>query len=113
MPKNIHYYVQPYSIRMASSVLFEGGGCLLSSWLDTLYTFWDNITHYKTESVHFWGLMNSATESFSGNPKARHGKLVEVQVRPQAEAPRNLKLFGFGGFRGFGFGGLGFGGFRV
>ena len=30
--------------------------------MDTLYTFWDNTTHYKTESVHFWGLMNSATK---------------------------------------------------
>ena len=30
--------------------------------MDTLYTFWDNITHYRTESVHFWGLMNSATK---------------------------------------------------
>ena len=30
--------------------------------MDTLYTFGDNITHYKTESVHFWGLMNSATK---------------------------------------------------
>ena len=30
--------------------------------MDTLYTFWDKITHYKTESVHFWGLMNSATK---------------------------------------------------
>ena len=30
--------------------------------MDTLYTFWDNITHYKTESVHFLGLMNSATK---------------------------------------------------
>ena len=30
--------------------------------MDTLYTFWDNITHYKTKSVHFWGLMNSATK---------------------------------------------------
>ena len=30
--------------------------------MDTLYTFWDNITHYKTESVDFWGLMNSATK---------------------------------------------------
>ena len=30
--------------------------------MDTLYTFWDNtITHNKTESVHVWGLMNSAT----------------------------------------------------
>ena len=26
------------------------------------YTFWDNITHYKTKSVHFLGVMNSATE---------------------------------------------------
>ena len=30
--------------------------------MDTLYTFWDNSTHYKTESVHFSGLMNSATK---------------------------------------------------
>ena len=29
--------------------------------MDTLYTFWDNIAHYKTQSVHFLGLMNSAT----------------------------------------------------
>ena len=33
--------------------------------MDTLYTFWDNITHYKTESVHFLGLMNSATKNGS------------------------------------------------
>ena len=30
--------------------------------MDTLYTFWDKIAHYKTESVHFMGLMNSATK---------------------------------------------------
>ena len=30
--------------------------------MDTLYIFWDNITHYKTKSVHFFGLMNSATK---------------------------------------------------
>ena len=29
--------------------------------MDTLYTFRDNTTHYKTESVDFLGLMNSAT----------------------------------------------------
>ena len=34
---------------------------LVAEW-DTLYTFWDNIAHYKTESVQFWGLMNSATK---------------------------------------------------
>ena len=33
-----------------------------SSWVDTLYTFGDNITHYKTQSVHILGLMNSATQ---------------------------------------------------
>ena len=39
-------------------------GCVqsLSSWVDTLYAFWDNITHYKTESVYFF--MNSATKSW-------------------------------------------------
>ena len=30
--------------------------------MDALYTFWDNITHYKTETVRFLGLMNSATK---------------------------------------------------
>ena len=30
------------------------------------FTFWDNITHYKTRSVHFWGLLNSATEAEEG-----------------------------------------------
>ena len=32
--------------------------------MDTLDTVWGNITHYKTESVHFWGLMNSAIKLF-------------------------------------------------
>ena len=30
--------------------------------MDTLYTFWVNMTHYKTESAHFLGLRNSATK---------------------------------------------------
>ena len=30
--------------------------------MDTLYKFWDNITHYENESVPFLGLMNSATK---------------------------------------------------
>ena len=33
--------------------------------MDTLYTFWENITHSKTESVHFLGLMNSAISKAS------------------------------------------------
>ena len=34
--------------------------------MDTLYTVWDNITHYKTKSVHFLGLMNSASKTYIG-----------------------------------------------
>ena len=30
--------------------------------MDTLYIFWDNITHYNIKSVHVLGLMNSATK---------------------------------------------------
>ena len=39
--------------------------------MDTLYTFWDNITHYKTESVHFLGLMNSATKWFRASTEKK------------------------------------------
>ena len=34
--------------------------------MDTLYTCWDNITHYKTKSVNFLGLMDSATKGYGG-----------------------------------------------
>ena len=49
---------------LAALEFFLGGLALrLSSSMDTLYTFWGyNITHCKTESVHFLGLMNSATK---------------------------------------------------
>ena len=43
---------------------FRGLCVSFSSCVDTLYTFWDNITHSKTKSVHFWGLMNSATKKW-------------------------------------------------
>ena len=35
--------------------------------MDTLYTFWDNINHYNTESVHFLGRMKSATKRVEVN----------------------------------------------
>ena len=47
--------------------------------MDTLYTFGDNITHYKTESVHFLGLMNSAT-------KIKQPRLRGVPPTPAAAA---------------------------
>ena len=40
----------------------RAGLWFLSSGVDTLCTSWDNITHYKTKSVNFLGLMNSATK---------------------------------------------------
>ena len=46
--------------------------------MDTLYTSWDNITLYKTESVHFLGLMNSAT-------KKPCERLVRVAGRSRSE----------------------------
>ena len=39
--------------------------------MDKFYTFWDNLTHHKTESVHFLGLMDSATRSIWEFPKIR------------------------------------------
>ena len=50
--------------------------------MDTLYIFGDNITHYKTESDYFLGLMNSATEllyRLSLNPGPR-GNSVETST---------------------------------
>ena len=43
--------------------------------MDTLYTFWDNNTHYKPKSVHFRGLMNSATK-----PKPLEEALKELEA---------------------------------
>ena len=60
--------------------------------MDTLYTFWDNSTHYKTESVNFLGLMNSTTKytvkSLGLNmrhfvkikPSLLHEKYTEVEM---------------------------------
>ena len=42
--------------------------------MDTFYTFWDNVTHYKTESRHFWGLTNSATKFRSLTPESEKPK---------------------------------------
>ena len=41
--------------------------------MDTLYTVWDSITRYKTESVHFLGLMNSATKGIVTGAGSRGG----------------------------------------
>ena len=53
--------------------------------MDTLYTFWGTSTHYKTESVNFLGLMNSAT-----NPKGPSTQIVGFQ------GPKTIQSMGFG-----------------
>ena len=38
-----------------------GDYILVAEWIH-FYAFWDNITHSKNYSVHFLGLLNSATK---------------------------------------------------
>ena len=75
--------------------------------MDTLYTFWESITHHKTKSVHFLGLVNSATKErafaaildgsvvtwgsarFGGNSTEVQGNSEECSVSKQ-QALRSL-----------------------
>ena len=66
--------------------------------MDTLYTFGDNLTHYKTESVHFFGLMNSATKltsrlrNVTKEPQIRqalHHNSYEPFLNPKISQSRN------------------------
>ena len=50
--------------------------------MDTLYTFGDNITHYKTKSVHFLWLMNSATKLYSSLPLVISSQTLPVHRYP-------------------------------
>ena len=75
--------------------------------MDTLYTCWDHITHCKTESVDFLGLLNSATKKGGGcsvgDPASglgfRNGLYALAQLLPNCIArPPYLELLcaGFG-----------------
>ena len=65
--------------------------------MDTLYTFWDNSTHYKTESVNFLGLMNSTAKVL------RHGAVLTADgVESWAYFGHPCfcsVVFGYSGFR--------------
>ena len=68
--------------------------------MDTLYTFWGDITHYKTESVHFLGRMDPATKL--------HRLLVRKHPVQGVEGFRDFRVLGFGfGVAGLRFWGLG------
>ena len=50
--------------------------------------FWDNITHYKTKRVYFWGLTNSATElTHSPFPTKNQTKNRSENSKPLAPKP--------------------------
>ena len=55
--------------------------------MDTLYTFWDNTTHYKTKSVPFGGLMNPATKIRSSINKIPKGPSNSIVYTLGAQIP--------------------------
>ena len=59
-----------------------------------VYTFWDSIAHYEAKSVHFFGLMNSATKS----EVAGDFMVLGFRFRVEASGVGSL-WFGVGGFR--------------
>ena len=73
--------------------------------MDTLYTFGDNITHYKAESVYFLGLMNSAAKLIPRlpDPKPERRELLGLACRCQGgPGPIQPRLFS-SRFRAVGF----------
>ena len=70
--------------------------------MDTLYTFWDNVTHYNINSVHFVGLMNSATKEFLpstrlsvGLENVGLGLQGPTALQPISVCPRSTKAVAF------------------
>ena len=88
--------------------------------MDTLYTFWDNNTHCKTESLHFLELMNSAVSLelhfrvriFDSFFNTIPNKTESAQELSQTPEPHRTQILEDWGFRAFGFSGFSLG-FRV
>ena len=57
--------------------------------MDTLYTLGDNITRYKTTSVHFGGLKNSTTEFWFREFRVKGGDFLNSE-------PENWEARGVG-----------------
>ena len=62
--------------------------------MDTLYTFWDNITHYKNKSVHFLGLMHSATKDM-GRMVSNHPELCILFLGVLLVGSQDFNCLGF------------------
>ena len=71
---------------------WQTGRCshnLVAEWIHLHYTFLDNSTNYKTESVRFWGLVNSATKLNKTGPAPK--KRVAKHTFPtQQSSSRNF-----------------------
>ena len=66
--------------------------------MDTLYTFWDNTTHYERKSIDFLGLMNLATKDqcwLGASP-------VAVSADPRSSSSILFVSYDFAGFDGIG-----------
>ena len=74
--------------------------------MDTLYTFWDNITPYKTKAYTFWVLKNSATKVLGSpggvrdKPSHRLTALGADVVAARRGAPAARHGIPFGEFAG-------------
>ena len=51
--------------------------------MDTLYTFWENITHDKTESAHFLGLITQRLCASAFGSLEIPGKQLQYQREPR------------------------------
>ena len=65
----------------------------LSRRVGTLYSFWDSITPYRTDCLHFFGPMNSATNFL----KQKHKFRPVADLGRQARRPFRWRLFEFSG----------------
>ena len=58
---------------------------LVAEWLITLYSFGGNITHYKTESVHFWGAYELSNKDILVPTRSPRQEQKEPQAHPMAK----------------------------
>ena len=65
---------------------------LVAEWIH-FTLFWDKTTHYRTESVHFLGLMNSATKKLrSGHVTClEHPELAMAEVNEISSPSRQRR----------------------
>ena len=84
----IHAFFDHSAVPFVYGLLLFGRVPSLDLDVDTLYTFWDNTTHYRTKSVHILGHMNSATKKRATSPKPHTPKPSTMNGKPKADFRR-------------------------